>query len=548
MSLLKHPFSTLAAVAAMTAVMPQAFAAPSAGAPPLPRGADSRITQVKVYPGSATIERSARVAAGGRSVTFSCLPAGLDPQSLQVSADATVHIGEMSVLMEKRSETGRCSGHPLDAGIRQIEDRKDALQAESDALDLVTSYLKKSYAGEPDAASPKLPVAAKQLVDTADALRRTAHETLRKRQQIERQQADLARELAPLLAERERSQGNEQVASVTVSVASASDADVKLSYQISGPTWSPSYRALLDTATRKVRIERQALVAQTTGEDWRGVKLLLSTGQPQRATSGRLPQAWQIGIRAPQPPMSAMPSPVAAAAPADRVRMVGKMDQRVPAVAGMPFDVSMLQHAHAVEFIVPQPLDVQSTGQRVAIALGHHDDTARLMARTSPSVEPAAYLLAELPLPPGMWPQGPMQLYRDGAFVGQGRWDLSTASTLTLSFGVDERVRVSVEPSRDNRSTTGFTGSVAERTLTRGYVVENRHDRAITVQVVEAAPVSVDERVVITQRFAPEPVDRAWNRQPGLTLWSLELAPGKLARVSADYVVSSPKSEPLQGL
>src|SRR5689334_13508494 len=54
----------------------------------------SRITQVKVYPGSATVERVARVAAGSRSVTFACLPAGLDVQSLQVSAGASVRLGE----------------------------------------------------------------------------------------------------------------------------------------------------------------------------------------------------------------------------------------------------------------------------------------------------------------------------------------------------------------------------------------------------------------------------------------------------------------------
>ena len=45
---------------------------------------DSRISAVKLYPGSATVERTARVPAGSRSVTFDCLPAGLDARSVQV--------------------------------------------------------------------------------------------------------------------------------------------------------------------------------------------------------------------------------------------------------------------------------------------------------------------------------------------------------------------------------------------------------------------------------------------------------------------------------
>ena len=35
-----------------------------------PADAPSRITSVKLYPGSATVERTARVSAGSRSVTF----------------------------------------------------------------------------------------------------------------------------------------------------------------------------------------------------------------------------------------------------------------------------------------------------------------------------------------------------------------------------------------------------------------------------------------------------------------------------------------------
>ena len=47
----------------------------------------SRIARVTVYPGSATVARVAKVAAGARSLTLACLPASLDVQSLQINAD-----------------------------------------------------------------------------------------------------------------------------------------------------------------------------------------------------------------------------------------------------------------------------------------------------------------------------------------------------------------------------------------------------------------------------------------------------------------------------
>jgi len=493
---------------------------------------DSRITQVKVYPGSATVERVASAKAGARTLTFACLPAGLDVQSLQVTANASVRLGETTALTEARDLSSRCAAHPLDGRIRALEEQKDALLAENDALGLVTSYLK-GVAGGRDT---RPAMDAKQLTGVADAVRRTGQDALAKQRQLARQQADLDRQLAPLLAERTRARGaGGQVVTVTVTLAAASDADVTLRYQVPGPTWSPTYRALLDTASRQVRLERQALVAQSTGEDWAGVKLVLSTGQPRRETAGRVPTPWQVGIAPPPVEMKRRAMPMAAMAPAPA------MLAEVEAMADTSFEVATVDTAFATEFDVPQAIDVASSGQRVAIALGQHVDTARLAVRTSPRLDPSAFLVADLPVPAGVWPAGPMQLYRDGAYVGQGRWNTAEGERLTLSFGRDERVRVTAVPERDSLGTGGFAGGRAERRVSRAYVVENRHTSPIAVQVLDAAPVSVDEQVKVTSTFAPQPAELAWNQQPGVAMWTLDLGAGQTARVAADHVIAYPK-------
>ncbi|RTQ31352.1 mucoidy inhibitor MuiA family protein [Variovorax gossypii] len=519
-----------------------------AATPQAPAAADSRITQVKVYPGSATVERVARVAAGARSVTFACLPAGLDVQSLQVSADASVRIGETSVLSEQRELSARCSTSPLDGRIRELEDQKAALQAETDALGMVTGYLKGLAGGSDATSGARAPMDARNLAAMTEAMRRTGQDSLLKQHQIQRRQAEIDRQLNPLLAERTRTQGNGgQVTAVTVTLAAGADADVKLSYQVNGPGWTPTYRALLDTTTRKVRIERQALVAQSTGEDWRGVKLVLSTGQPRRETTGRLPTAWRIGIEPPPRPAAEMAYPAApAAAMAPSPIMASKsMDSRERRAEPL-FDVSVFDSSFATEFSVPQAIDVPSNGQRVTMALGQHEDTAKLAARTSPRVDASAFLVAELDQPAGVWPAGTMQLYRDGAFVGSGRWNAPSDARLTLSFGRDELVRVQAEPERDNQGTGGFAGSRAERKVQRAYVVENRHRTPVTVQVLEAAPVSVDEKVRVASEFSPQPAELAWKKQPGLAMWQLDLAAGQTARVTADYTIGYPKDARLQ--
>lgn len=508
----------------------------------------SRITQVKVYPGSATVDRVARVAAGSRSVTFACLPAGLDVQSLQVSADASVRVGETSVLGEARELSAQCATSALDGRIRELEDQKAALQAESDALGMVNGYLKGlAGSGGDTPQGARAPADARNLVAMTEAMRRTGQDSLLKQHQIQRRQTDIDRQLNPLLAERSRTQGSgDQVMAVTVTLAASADADVKLSYQVNGPGWTPSYRALLDSNTGKVRIERQALVAQATGEDWRGVKLVLSTGQPRRETTGRLPSAWRIGVE--PPPQPARPrgyemAPMPAAAP---MAIAPESAKQLAARRAPLFDVSVFEGSFATEFSVPQTIDVPSNGQRVTLALGQHEDTAKLVARTSPRVDASAFLVADMAQPDGVWPAGPMLLYRDGAFVGNGRWSPPTDARLTLSFGRDELVRVQAEPERDNQGTGGFAGSRAERKVQRAYVVENRHRTPVTVEVLEAAPVSVDEQVRVSSQFTPKPDDLSWNKQPGLTMWRVDLDAGKSARVAADYTIGYPKDARLQ--
>ncbi len=140
--------------------------------------APSRITSVKLYPGSATVERTARVAAGARSVTFRCLPQGLDARGLQVVGDASVRIGDTSVLVQERALAGGCAS-PLDERVRAAQDQLATAQAETDALELAHTYLKTVADTAPttQTGGPGTPGAGNISV-TTDALRRSAQDTL----------------------------------------------------------------------------------------------------------------------------------------------------------------------------------------------------------------------------------------------------------------------------------------------------------------------------------------------------------------------------------
>ena len=526
-----------------------AWMAASVCTPVLAQGAvasESRIALVTLYPGSATVERVAKVAAGARKLVFNCLSAALDVQSLALSADASVRLGELSVLNEEREAVPACAGTPLDARIRELEDKKGAFAAENDALAIVTGYLKGVSTPDASASSPRLASDAKSIAPVADALRRSALEALTRQQQIVRQQEELDRALKPLLAERQRMlAGRTRVLSVSVTLEAPRDAELRLSYQVNGPGWQPAYRAWLDSRSNALRLERQAQVAQATGEDWLGVAMRLSTGQPRRGTTGPLPSPWRIGIAEPQLEQAARKS-FAMAAPAPMAALASRASPSGLAQVADSFDVSVFNNSFATEFAVPQRIDVPSGGQRVTLQLGALDAPVTLLARTTPQADASAWLVAELPQPDGVWPAGALQLYRDGAYVGSDQLHAAVKGPLSLSFGRDELVSVRVEPQKDLRGSGGFVGSRAERAVERAYTVENRHRTPISLQVLEASPVSIDEKVSVENRFDPKPQTMAWEEQPGVVLWSSKLEPGTTARFTAAYAIGYPKDARLQ--
>ncbi|VUZ26336.1 Uncharacterised protein [uncultured Comamonas sp.] len=516
-----------------------AVIAPAAGAQGA-ASATSTIAAVTLYPGSATVERVLRVPAGSTQALFACLPAQLDARSLQVRSVGSVRIGEVNVqTVERRIATGCADA--LDSRIRSAEDDLARAQAEVQALELAQTWLN-TQAGTPAA---KDGAASAQIGAKADALRRSALNTLTQLHQAQRTLEERQRVLERVQAEQGSVQAAE-VAVVRITLATQTDADVRLTYQVRGPSWSPSYRARLDSSSAKVTLERLALVAQTTGEDWRGVALTLSTGQPLTATQGPLPRPWTLDVPPPEPPQRpqaemAVAAMGADAMPAPAAPMLKAMRS---APAPLPsFEPVATQGAYATQFALPQRVTVPSGGERVTLALGAENLPVTLLARTAPALEPHAWLIAQLPPLTGDWPAGPIALERDNATVGQGRFDpqASDFERLGLSFGRDDRIVVRSEPVQELTSTAGFMSGRSERSIERRFTVENRHPRAITVQVLDAAPVTQNAAIRVQSGYTPQPADTAWGGQPGLVLWQKELAAQASSAFTAKHTISHDK-------
>lgn len=505
----------------------------------------SRIDDVLVYPGGAQVTRLATVAAGARELVLNCLSARFDADSLQVEAPVGVNLGPVQLETLPRERVPECAHSPLDEQLRKLEGQRDVLTAESSALDTSLGYLKALGSGEARS-TPAPGIGA-----TAEGIRKTAQDALLRQAQIKRQLEDLDRQIAPLQGERDRlATANPQWRSLRLRLSTPREAELKLSYRVSQAGWAPSYRALLDTASGALSLERLAQVSQQSGEDWKNVKLRLSTAQVSSKVGQNPPWPWLLDLASPDVrsglAMEARPAP----APAKPMNLAVAGARAMADAEPERFDLSVFQGSHATEFLLPLRVSIDSGTQRASLALGSEKLQARVLARVQPQSEAAAYLVADAPKPTGAWPRGAVQLVRDGALVGNSPLNVASGEDrLELPFGRDDAVRVQVEPEQRNAGNTGFISARAEHRYARGVVVENRHATGtLTLQLVEAAPVAQHEDIKVQAQFSPAPLTQAWRKQPGLVMWELPLAAGASQRFTAEYVISAPKEAQVTGL
>ena len=181
--------------------------------------------------------------------------------------------------------------------------------------------------------------------------------------------------------------------------------------KVRGTGWQPSYRAMLDSAKASVLLERQALVAQNSGEDRSNVQLTPPPAS-QRATHPGPPA----------PPLDAGRGPAAATGhPGARhgpwpaslpPHHPPRAMERRQAEEMPSFDVSTMDKAFATEFAVPQRITVLSNGQRITLALGTHQRPPACITRTAPGHGRGRHLVADLASAPGV-SAGSVGLYRD---------------------------------------------------------------------------------------------------------------------------------------
>ncbi len=514
------------------------------------------ITAVTLYPGSAMIERTAQITPGMTRLEISGLPANFDLQTLRAQADNGIQIGQIVTRDVGRTERAGPREAELEAKIQALQDKLAELDVEAKSAALVHKFLENLNAADTGEAGKQVPTFdAKSMPALLETIRRGGGDALGRIHKAEVQKRETGKQIEALQRELAKAQsGARDTRDVTIRLAARQAGTLRLTYQVNGAGWKPTYRAQLDSGSAKVALERLATVSQKTGEDWSGVKMTLSTGQPRLSPAAPEPQPWLLTYQKPRPvPAEARERAAYAPAPAPAAAPVRKQALRALADGGSDADdyiapVLETQGAFATEFAVPATVNLAADGREISVALTTQEFPVRQRVRIAPRMEKFGVVTAEAERPSGVWLSGAIQLFRDGAYVGVTHWNTQTADRFVFPFGRDDLIRVAVDRTGEQSGSSGVFTPQNERRIAETYTITSFHKKPVDLVVLESSPVSTSEEIRIKTVYAPQPTITAWEDRRGVVGWESAINPNQSLKFGIDYTITYPKEGSVRGL
>ena len=328
----------------------------------------------------------------------------------------------------------------------------------------------------------------------------------------------------------------------------AGNVNLDVTYITNSASWQPFYDLRAENINSPINLMYKAKVMQSTGIDWKKVKLTLSSGNPNQNNVAPLLQAWflRYGYPANYHTMNLNASPNAVQALAGKVSGLQADKNYKDGESSISNYTEIVEGQLNVSFDIDIPYDILSNGKAHSVALKDLKLPATYKYYAVPKVEKEAFLLAELNdyskynlLP------GEANIIFEGMYVGKTVINPNqTQDTLNLSMGRDKKISIKREKVVD-KSGTKFLSSYKEQMFTYDIIVRNNKKEEISMLLKDQYPLSTDKEMTV------ELLDKDGakaNEETGVLTWEIKLKPNETKKYRISYKIKYPKDKVIGNL
>ena len=373
-----------------------------------------------------------------------------------------------------------------------------------------------------------------------------------------------------------------------VQSSSAVATDIEVEYVVTNAGWTPLYDLKSEGIGKPLVLTYKAHIAQSTGIDWKQVKVHLSSSDPSLSHDRPILNPMELNLLAinnkaqkkgntyiqyqgsgdvvlekeflAHKPTRSITQIVATTAGVnstdegeainsngsrsssndtyiDGVRVIGNFgipeEDITPLITGENFD----QMNTVLEFDLELLQDIPSDGEQHIVEISTHKMSVAYEYHLVPKVDKGAFLLAKISNY-GKYNllSGAANIFFDGVFLGQSFINTAvTTDTLLLSLGRDEKISVKREKIKSIKKEMG---AVIKENITFEISIRNNKSQAIEITLLDQIPLSRNKELEVK---LIESSKALYNETYGSLRWVRNIKANETIRLRFEYEVKYPK-------
>jgi uncharacterized protein (TIGR02231 family) len=534
---------------------------------------NGRVTEVTLYRGQALVTRSITIdsAKGELVVVVGDLPEQIVAGSLYAEGSQSTQVRAVSYRTKAVEESPNLEIRELDASIEAVNDKIKAIAASRELLTKRSNYLDQLETGY---VQPSIKTDLSKGVLDSVSVEKITKFIFDQRKLISDEQASLERinrDLVKELAVKESNRAKltrgaartERQALLFIEKQKEGRDPVRLNYLVAGCGWAPAYTFRAGKDLKEAAFEYNALIQQTSGEPWDGVKLTLSTASPTVAASGPGLGPFNINLGPSSTTYQSIQRDLATQLKSILNRQEKAIAQTQSATnlkeqigsswsvntvtnefqileltspltawtALQPSDLNVSEGTSVTYPPLSTPVSLASRSDQQIVRIHQGNLKSKFYLVATPVLTTSVYREAELVNTEAYdLLDGPATVYLDGRFVGRGEVPtVASGQTFLIGFGVDPQVRAYRSLSDREDKPQG-----ANRQLSLKYElsIENFKEEPVSLRLFDRAPFYTDETNIrirlgeIKDKLSEDPQYTRSEKPKNILRWDLEI-PGK---------------------
>jgi len=501
---------------------------------------DSEIKEATVFLRGAQITREAKkfLTPGTYFLVFDGLTQNVNPSSVQVEGK-----GDFTILSVSH-QRNYLKGLKESGQIKLLMDTLETLNAElsyqrgmravyQEEKSMIIVNKKIDYGTQTG-------FAIEDLEEMAEFYRNRLKDLMLKQEEITRTERELNTEIQRINGQLSQLRsGNNRTSEIVVEVAVKKNtpASFKLKYFIQNAGWTPVYDLRSSGPSEKMKLDYNAQVYQSTGIDWKKVKLELSTSNPTQRTNKPEVQPWILRFTGNTQKISYESNRSTPIALSETIAVAAD-DAGAGSVAAL---TTVTESQININFKIDILYNIPSDNKMHTVNVRNIDLDAEYYYYSAPKYSDKTFLIASV----SGWEKhqllsGQASIYFQGVYLGKTYIDASnTAEKLDISLGEDKQIvvkRKRIEDYCDSK----LIGSNKKENIGLEIIAKNTKSTKIKLVIKDQIPVSSNKEIEVELE---ESGDASLDEKTGIMNWEYELAPGASNKHQFKYIVKYPKDK-----